>query len=198
MNVFSNLWIPLRSNVKLLLFLHWASVWRIIFINAVSSYIKSLRHEKWNNETHNKLHHFQPLIGITPLSGIYLRQDETVLRWWRIGHTYYTHSYILKGEDRPRCVGCEEDILCLIVWTFQTSARGFIHLFTHVPGYQILSFLKGLVFMESFKLIIICIKLLIHRHNLKPFVSLYYSMHNFNYTFLACFSCFFIFNTSYS
>ena len=28
--------------------------------HAVSSYIKSLRQEKWNNETHNKLHHFQP------------------------------------------------------------------------------------------------------------------------------------------
>ena len=36
--------------------------------HAVSTYIKSLRQEKWNNETHNKLHHFQPLIGITPLS----------------------------------------------------------------------------------------------------------------------------------
>ena len=34
--------------------------------HAVSSYIKSLRQEKWNNETHNKWHSFQPLIGITP------------------------------------------------------------------------------------------------------------------------------------
>ena len=22
--------------------------------------------------------------------------------------SFYTHSYILKGEDRPRCVGCDE------------------------------------------------------------------------------------------
>ena len=58
---------------------------------------------------HNELHNFQALIGITPLSGVYC-QDETVLRRCRIGHTFYTHSYILKGEDRPRCVGCDEDI----------------------------------------------------------------------------------------
>ena len=67
----------------------------IVTKHAVSSYIKSLRQEKWNNETHNKLHHFQPLIGITPLTGVYCCQDETVLRWCRIGHTFYTHSYIL-------------------------------------------------------------------------------------------------------
>ena len=60
--------------------------------HAVSTYIKSLRQEKWNNETHNKLHNFQPLIGITPLSGVYCRQDETVLQRCRIGHTLYTHS----------------------------------------------------------------------------------------------------------
>ena len=28
--------------------------------HAVSSYIRSLRQEKWNNETHNKLHLFSP------------------------------------------------------------------------------------------------------------------------------------------
>ncbi len=39
--------------------------------HAISTYIKSLRQSKWNNETHNKLHHFQPLIGLTPLSGVY-------------------------------------------------------------------------------------------------------------------------------
>ena len=35
--------------------------------HVVSTYIKSLCQEKWNNETRNKLHHFQPLNGITPL-----------------------------------------------------------------------------------------------------------------------------------
>ena len=122
--------------------------------HAVSSYIKLLRQEKWNNESHNKLHHFQPLIGITPLSGVYCRQDETVLRRCCIGHTFYTHSYILKGEDRPRCVGCDEDItvkhILLDCVDFSDQRLRFYfspnlkHLFIQVPGHQILSFLKAI------------------------------------------------------
>ena len=116
--------------------------------HAVSSYIKLLRQEKWNNKTHNKLHHFQSLIGIIPLSGVYCRQDETVLRRCRIGHTFYTHSYILKGEDRSRCVGCDEDItvkhilLDCVDFLDQRprfySSPNLKHLFTQVPGRQIL------------------------------------------------------------
>ena len=118
--------------------------------HAVICYIKSLRQKKWNNETHSKLYNFQPLIGITPLSGVYYRQDETVMRRCRIGHTIYTHSYILKGEDRPRCVGCDEDItvkhilLDCVDFSDQRprfySSPNLKHLFTQVPGHQILSF----------------------------------------------------------
>ena len=95
---------------------------------------------------HNKLHHFQPLIGITPLFGVYCGQDETVLH--RIGHTFYTHSYILKGEDRPQCVNCDEDItvkhilLDCVDFSDQRprfySSSNLKHLFTQVPGHQIL------------------------------------------------------------
>ena len=105
------LWQMLQQRLHILLLFHQCQFHiAILTKHAVSTYIKSLRQEKWNNETHNKLHHFQPLIGRTPLTGVYCRQDETVLRRCRIGHTFYTHSYILKGEDRPRCVGCDEDI----------------------------------------------------------------------------------------
>jgi len=65
----------------------------------ITSYIKSLRQNKWDTEIHNKLHNYQPIIGFTPLSGVYCQQDETVLRRCRIGHTFFTHSNILKGED---------------------------------------------------------------------------------------------------
>ena len=90
--------------------------------------------------------------------------------------TSHTHSYILKGEDRPRCVGCDEDItvkhilLDCVDFSDQRprfySSPNIKHLFTQVPGHQIISFLKQLVFMESFKLIIIFIKLVIHIYNL--------------------------------
>ena len=112
--------------------------------HAVSSYIKSLRQEKWNNETHNKLHHVQPLVGITPLSGVYCRQDQTVLRRCRIGHTFYTHSYILKGED----ITVTHILLDCVDFSDQLprfySSPNLKHLFTQVPGHQILSFLKAI------------------------------------------------------
>jgi hypothetical protein len=126
----------------------------------INSYIKSLRQANWDTEVRNKLHHFQPVIGFTPLSGVYCRQDETVLRRCRIGHTFYTHSYILKGEDRPRCVGCDEDLtvrhILLDCVDFATHRAGFYsspnlkHLFTQVPGHLILSFLKEIGLYHKF------------------------------------------------
>ena len=116
----------------------------------INSYIKSLRQAKWDIQVHNKLHHHQPIIGFIPLSGVYCRQDETVLRRCRIGHTFFTHSYILKGEDRPRCIGCDKDLtvrhILLDCVDFATQRAEFYsspnlkHLFTHVPGHLILSF----------------------------------------------------------
>ena len=126
----------------------------------INLYIKSLRQTKWDLEVHNKLHHFQPVIGFTPLSGVYCRQDETVLRRCRIGHTFYTHSYVFKGEDRPRCVGCDEDLtvkhVLLDCVDFATQRAEFYsspslkHLFTQVPGHLILSFLKEIRLYEKF------------------------------------------------
>ena len=94
--------------------------------------------------------------------GVYCRQDETVLRRSRIGHTFYTHSYILKGEDRPWCVGCDEDItvkhILLDCVDFSDQRPRFYslpnlkHLFTQVPGHQILSFLKAIGLYGKFKI----------------------------------------------
>ena len=36
------------------------------------------------------------------------RKEEAVLCRLRIGHTYFTHSFLLKGEDPPECIACQE------------------------------------------------------------------------------------------
>ena len=36
------------------------------------------------------------------------RRDEVILAIIIIGHTYITHSYLLRHEDEPWCVGCHE------------------------------------------------------------------------------------------
>ena len=36
-----------------------------------------------------------------------IRKEEVVLARLRLGHTRVTHSYLLQGEEQPRCVGCD-------------------------------------------------------------------------------------------
>ena len=38
------------------------------------------------------------------------RQEEVTLCRLRIGHTYATHGYLLRGEDRPECPRCNEPL----------------------------------------------------------------------------------------
>ena len=34
------------------------------------------------------------------------RRKEVILARLRIGHSYITHSYLLKGEEQPECISC--------------------------------------------------------------------------------------------
>ena len=36
------------------------------------------------------------------------RKEEVTLARLRIGHTFITHSFLLKGEDWPLCIPCQE------------------------------------------------------------------------------------------
>ena len=81
-----------------------------------------------------------------------LRREEVVLTRLRIGHTRLTHSYLLKREDRPFCVSCNEPftvkhflIDCI---EFSHMRRQFFqtndlrYLFENVTTDKILKFLK--------------------------------------------------------
>ena len=48
----------------------------------------------------------KPLIGEQPSAYRSVRRDEVVLSRLRLGHSYLTHSYLLKGEPPPECVTC--------------------------------------------------------------------------------------------
>ena len=37
------------------------------------------------------------------------RREETVIARLRIGHSFITHSFLLKGEEPPMCIRCDED-----------------------------------------------------------------------------------------
>ena len=56
----------------------------------------------------NKLHAIKPTLGEwTPSYGI-IRREEVVIARIRIGHTHITHSHLLKGDDPPECISCNE------------------------------------------------------------------------------------------
>ena len=91
------------------------------------------------------------MLGTVPL--VSHPQSISIIKQYR-GISYRNlYNFILKGEDRPRCVGCDEDITvkhilldCVVIsdqrpWFY--SLPNLKHLFTQVPGHQILSFLKA-------------------------------------------------------
>ena len=75
--------------------------------NCTCTYITRWQH-LWHNSTSNKLHNIYPTL---PISSKYPKaqltcQEQTLYNRLRIGHTYLTHSYLLKDEDPPIYIPC--------------------------------------------------------------------------------------------
>jgi ribonuclease HI len=64
----------------------------------------------WNQETNNKLHKIYPYISEVNSKNFLPRQEETLLNRLKIGHSYLTHGYLLKGESPPQCLACQETV----------------------------------------------------------------------------------------
>ena len=39
------------------------------------------------------------------------RKEETVMARLHIGHSFLTHSFLLKGEELPVCIGCDKRLI---------------------------------------------------------------------------------------
>ena len=62
----------------------------------ISQYVRDMWQREWDMAV-NKLHATKPLIGEQPSAYRSVRRDEVVLSRLRLGHSYLTHSYLLKG-----------------------------------------------------------------------------------------------------
>ena len=65
--------------------------------------------QKELNETvliSNKFHEILPKLADKLLSFSNTRKEDTVLSRLHIGHSYLTHSFILRKEEAPVCVAC--------------------------------------------------------------------------------------------
>ena len=77
------------------------------FKHLISQYIFSTWQDDWNGEVTNRLHSVKPVLRDWQSSYRRCRKDEVVLCRVHIGHTYLTHSYILKKDPPPQCEHCQ-------------------------------------------------------------------------------------------
>jgi len=77
------------------------------FKYCIGQYIFSTWQDDWNGAVANKLHSVKPVLGDWQSSYRQCRKDEVVLCRARIGHTYLTHSFILKKDPPPQCEHCQ-------------------------------------------------------------------------------------------
>ena len=69
--------------------------------HTINTYFSRIWQNHWSQIQFNKLQIIKPSIGETKLKGVTIRRDEVVLHRARIGHTFLTHSYLLKRENSP-------------------------------------------------------------------------------------------------
>ena len=75
----------------------------------VKNYIQVLWKKRWSEQTYNKL--FCVLSELdASRSSSKIRREDVILTRLRIGHTNFTHSFILSRNDAPWCIPCD----CLI------------------------------------------------------------------------------------
>ena len=74
----------------------------------INHFISSKWQERWSSCRDNKLFQIKPTLGEWPPGFRRSRKEEVVLSRLRIGHTYFSHSYILRREDPPECTACQE------------------------------------------------------------------------------------------
>ncbi len=73
----------------------------------IGQFVRDLWQTEWDLAVNNKLHAIKPLIGEQPSAYRSVRRDEVVLCRLKVGHTYLTHSHLLRGEPPPQCDTCQ-------------------------------------------------------------------------------------------
>ena len=68
----------------------------------IFTFIRSRWQSCWDLADSNKLHSSKPTLGPCYSPGVNIRRDKVVLSRVRIGHTYLTHSFLLKGLPRKQ------------------------------------------------------------------------------------------------
>ena len=74
----------------------------------INNFVQNVWQKSWSDSSNqnNKLVNIKPSLGEW-LPGLRTnRREEIILARLRIGHSYITHCYLLKGEEEPQCIPC--------------------------------------------------------------------------------------------
>ena len=114
-------------------------------------YVHSLWQAEWSLQTSNKLFEIRPNLSDALPGTTSGRKAETVLCRLHTGHSHYTHSYLLRGEEPPHCIPCNKPIsikhVLLDCWDLYDVRRKYFTatsirlLFRDVPPDKIFRFL---------------------------------------------------------
>ena len=90
---------------------------------SLTNHCQRLWQVEWDGCVSNKLHSVKPTLGYLNLSHL-SRRDDVTLRRLQIGHTEFSHSYLLNWDEQPRC-------------TFWDCALTVVHMLLKCPHYSI-------------------------------------------------------------
>ena len=118
----------------------------------IKTYVLDTWQRDWNREPENKLYKVQDERSKALPRFSRNRKEETVLTRLHIGHTHMTHGYLLRDEEPPFCVPCDEPctvehilIECIDVMDTRVkhyTADNLKVLFRDVPPDKIFDFLR--------------------------------------------------------
>ena len=76
----------------------------------IQTYLIRKWQEDWDKLSNNKLYKHHPDLQEPHRSNYKKRREEVVMARLRLGHSHLTHCYLLKNEDQPECVPCQESL----------------------------------------------------------------------------------------
>ena len=92
----------------------------------INKYLFNKWQSVWDTAVDNKLHSIKPIQSEWRPAYRMDRKEEVVLTRLRIGHSYATHSYLLKGEEQPMCIPSPLNMFYFIALTSKTHVIDII------------------------------------------------------------------------
>ena len=118
----------------------------------IKHYIRRKRQTLWDMFPNIKLYGHQPSIKLETREPLPNWRQDIILSRIRIGHSYLTHAYLLKGETVPQCTCCNQLLTVNHILVDckkyekirlkSLQATNLTLLFKDIPGPQIIEYLK--------------------------------------------------------